>query len=208
LQFRRGLFRFFFQAGDGIRDFHVTGVQTCALPICVRESDGLIDYDELAEVAAREKPKMITVGASAYSRIIDFAPVGEIARSVGALLFADIAHIARLVAAGAHPAPVPHADLVARTTHKPPPAPRARSILGHPQPATAIDSAVSPGTRGGPLMHVLAAKAVCFGEALKPEFKQYARQIVANSRALAEAFTKRGYKLVSGGTDNHLFLVD
>lgn len=174
----------------------------------VRESDGLIDYDELAEVAAREKPKMITVGASAYSRIIDFARMGEIARSVGALLFADIAHIAGLVAAGEHPSPVPHADFVTTTTHKTLRGPRGGLILCRAQHAKAIDSAVFPGTQGGPLMHVIAAKAVCFGEALKPEFKQYARQIVANSRALAEAFTKRGYKLVSGGTDNHLFLVD
>src|SRR5690606_9917295 len=196
LQFRRGLFRFFFQAGDGIRDFHVTGVQTCALPICVRESDGLIDYDELAEVAAREKPKMITVGASAYSRIIDFPRMAEIARSVGALLFADIAHIAGLVAVGVHPSPIAHADFVTTTTHKTLRGPRGGLILCKAAHAKAIDSAVFPGTQGGPLMHVIAAKAVCFNECLKPEFKTYAAQVVKNSRALAEAFATRGYKLV------------
>jgi glycine hydroxymethyltransferase len=156
----------------------------------VREDNGLIDYDELAAVAQREKPKMITVGASAYSRTIDFARMGEIARSVGALLFADIAHIAGLVAAGLHPSPVPHADFVTTTTHK------------------AIDSAVFPGGQGGPLMHIIAAKAVCFGECLKPEFKTYSMQIVKNSQAFSAAMAARGYKIVSGGTDNHLFLVD
>ena len=174
----------------------------------VRESDGLIDYDELAAVAQRERPKMITVGASAYSRIIDFARMGEIARSVGALLFADIAHIAGLVAAGVHPSPVPHADFVTTTTHKTLRGPRGGLILCKAQHAKAIDSALFPGGQGGPLMHVIAAKAVCFGECLKPEFKTYAEQIVKNSRALADAFIQRGYKVVSGGTENHLFLVD
>jgi glycine hydroxymethyltransferase len=174
----------------------------------VREDTGLIDYDELAAVAAREKPKMITVGASAYSRIIDFARMGEIARSVGALLFADIAHIAGLVAAGVHPSPFPHADFVTTTTHKTLRGPRGGLILSKAAHAKALDSAVFPGNQGGPLMHVIAGKAVCFGEALKPEFKTYAQQIVKNSQALAAAFVKRGYKLVSGGTDNHLFLVD
>ncbi len=174
----------------------------------VREDNGLIDYDELAAVAQREQPKMITVGASAYSRIIDFARMAEIAKSVGALLFADIAHIAGLVAAGVHPSPVPHADFVTTTTHKTLRGPRGGLILCRAAHAKAIDSAVFPGTQGGPLMHVIAAKAVCFAECLKPEFKTYAQQIVKNSQALAAAFTARGYKLVSGGTDNHLFLID
>ncbi|ATC63190.1 serine hydroxymethyltransferase [Nibricoccus aquaticus] len=174
----------------------------------VREDTGLIDYDELAAIAAREKPAMITVGASAYSRVIDFARMGEIARSVGALLFADIAHIAGLVAAGVHPSPVPHADFVTTTTHKTLRGPRGGLILCKAAHAKAIDSAMFPGGQGGPLMHVIAAKAVCFAECLKPDFKIYSEQIVKNSRALAAAMVKRGYKLVSGGSDNHLFLVD
>ncbi|ACB77301.1 serine hydroxymethyltransferase [Opitutus terrae] len=174
----------------------------------VREDNGLIDYDELAATADREKPKMITVGASAYSRIIDFARMGEIARGVGAYLFADIAHIAGLVAAGAHPSPVPHADFVSTTTHKTLRGPRGGLVLCKAAHAKALDSAVFPGTQGGPLMHIIAAKAVCFGECLKPEFKAYSEQIVKNSKALAAAFLSRGYKIVSGGTDNHLFLVD
>jgi len=174
----------------------------------VREDNGLIDYDELAAVAQREKPKMITVGASAYSRVIDFARMGEIARNVGAFLFADIAHIAGLVASGVHPTPIPHADFVTTTTHKTLRGPRGGLILCRAAHAKAIDSAVFPGSQGGPLMHVIAAKAVCFAEALKPEFKTYSEQIVKNSRALAKAMTHRGYKIVSGGTDNHLMLVD
>ena len=174
----------------------------------VREDNGLIDYDELAAVATREKPKMITVGASAYSRTIDFARMGEIARSVGALLFADIAHIAGLVASGLHPSPVPHADFVTTTTHKTLRGPRGGLILCKATHAKAVDSAMFPGGQGGPLMHVIAAKAVCFGECLKPEFKAYSEQVVKNSRALAAAMTNRGYKIVSGGTDNHLMLVD
>jgi len=174
----------------------------------VREDNGLIDYDELAAVAQREKPKMITVGASAYSRIIDFARMGEIARSVGAYLFADIAHIAGLVAAGVHPSPVPHADFVTTTTHKTLRGPRGGLILSKAIHAKALDSAVFPGNQGGPLMHVIAAKAVCFAECLRPEFKVYAEQVVKNSRAFAAAFIGMGYKIVSGGTDNHLFLVD
>jgi glycine hydroxymethyltransferase len=174
----------------------------------VREDNGLIDYDELANVAARERPKMITVGASAYSRVIDFARMGEIARSVGALLFADIAHIAGLVAAGVHPSPVPHADFVTTTTHKTLRGPRGGLILCRAAHAKAIDSAMFPGGQGGPLMHVIAAKAVCFGQCLQPEFKGYSEQVVRNARALAAAMTKRGYKIVSGGTDNHLMLVD
>ena len=174
----------------------------------VREDNGLIDYDELAAVAQREKPKMITVGASAYSRIIDFARMGEIARSVGALLFADIAHIAGLVATGHHPSPFPHADFVTTTTHKTLRGPRGGLTMCKAAHAKAIDSAVFPGGQGGPLMHVIAAKAVCFAQCATPEFRAYARQVVDNSRALAAAFTARGYKLVSGGSDNHLFLID
>ena len=174
----------------------------------VRESDGLIDYDELAAIAQREKPKMITVGASAYSRVIDFARMGEIARSVGAYLFADIAHIAGLVAAGVHPSPVAHADFVTTTTHKTLRGPRGGLILCKAAHAKAIDSAMFPGAQGGPLMHVIAAKAVCLAECLKPEFKTYSEQVVKNSRAFAAAFLKRGYKIVSGGTDNHLFMID
>ncbi len=174
----------------------------------VREDTGLIDYDELAAIAQREKPKMITVGASAYSRIIDFARMGEIARSVGAYLFADIAHIAGLVAAGVHPSPVPHADFVTTTTHKTLRGPRGGLILAKAIHAKALDSAVFPGNQGGPLMHVIAGKAVCFAEALKPEFKAYSAQVVKNSRALAAAFLALGYKIVSGGSDNHLFLID
>jgi len=174
----------------------------------VREDNGLIDYDDLAAVAAREQPRMITVGASAYSRIIDFARMGEIARSVGALLFADIAHIAGLVAAGLHPSPVPHADFVTTTTHKTLRGPRGGLVLCRAEHAKALDSAVFPGGQGGPLMHVIAAKAVCFGECLKPGFKDYCAQIIANSRALCAAMQERAYPVVSGGTDNHLFLVD
>src|SRR5687768_18361585 len=151
---------------------------------------------------------MITVGASAYSRVIDFARMGEIARNVGAFLFADIAHIAGLVASGIHPSPVPHADFVTTTTHKTLRGPRGGLILCRAAHAKAIDSAMFPGGQGGPLMHVIAAKAVCFGECLKPEFKIYSEQVVKNSRALAAAMTARGYKIVSGGTDNHLMLVD
>jgi len=174
----------------------------------VREDTGLIDYDELAAVALRERPKMITVGASAYSRIIDFARMGEIARSVGALLFADIAHIAGLVATGHHPSPFPHADFVTTTTHKTLRGPRGGLTMCKAAHAKAIDSAVFPGGQGGPLMHVIAGKAVCFGECLKPEFKAYSGQVIANARALAAALVARGYKINSGGTDNHLMLVD
>ena len=174
----------------------------------VREDNGRIDYDELAAIAAREQPKMITVGASAYSRIIDFARMGEIARGVGAYLFADIAHIAGLVATGLHPSPVPHADFVSTTTHKTLRGPRGGLILCRAAHAKVLDAAVFPGTQGGPLMHVIAAKAVCFGECLKPEFKTYSAQIIKNAQAFAGAMASRGYKIVSGGTDNHLFLVD
>ena len=174
----------------------------------VREDNGLIDYDQLAETAQREKPKMITVGASSYSRTIDFARMGEIARGVGAYLFADIAHIAGLVAAGLHPSPVPHADFVTTTTHKTLRGPRGGLTMSKAAHAKAIDSAVFPGGQGGPLMHVIAAKAVCFAECLKPDFKVYSGQVIKNAQALAAAMTARGYKINSGGTDNHLMLVD
>lgn len=170
--------------------------------------DGRINYDEVAEMAAREKPKMITVGASAYAREIDFARFGRIAKENGALLLADIAHIAGLVAGGVHPSPVPHADFVTTTTHKTLRGPRGGLILCKAEHAKAIDSSVFPGTQGGPLEHVIAAKAVCFKEALKPEFKEYAAQIVKNTKALAEALVGHGFKLVSGGSDNHLVLCD
>jgi glycine hydroxymethyltransferase len=174
----------------------------------VREDNNLIDYDRLAEVAMAEKPKMITVGASAYSRVIDFARMGEIARACGALLFADVAHIAGLIVSGLHPSPLPHADFVTTTTHKTLRGPRGGLILCKAAHAKAVDSAVFPGCQGGPLMHVIAAKAVCLAECLKPEFKAYSEQVIRNSRALCAAMAARGYKVVSGGTDNHLFMVD
>ena len=174
----------------------------------VREDNGLIDYDQLAEVALRERPKMITVGASAYSRVIDFARMGEIARASGALLFADVAHIAGLIVSGHHPSPIPHADFVTTTTHKTLRGPRGGLVLCRAAHAKALDSAVFPGAQGGPLMHVIAAKAVCFNECLKPEFRTYSEQIITNARALSAAMASRGYRIVSGGTDNHLLLVD
>lgn len=174
----------------------------------VSKEDERIDYDEIAEVAEREKPKMITVGASAYSRVIDFARMGEIARSCGAYLMADIAHIAGLVAAGLHPSPVPHADFVTTTTHKTLRGPRGGLILCRADMAKAIDSAVFPGVQGGPLMHVIAAKAVCFKQALGEDFRAYQQQVIANAKAMAEAMAKRGFRVVSGGTDNHLMLID
>ncbi|HSH15244.1 MAG TPA: ribose 5-phosphate isomerase B [Verrucomicrobiae bacterium] len=174
----------------------------------VRQEDERIDYDQLAVMAREHKPKMITVGASAYPRVIDFERMGQIAREVGALLLADIAHIAGMVAAGIHPSPVGHADFVTTTTHKTLRGPRGGLILCKEQYAKAIDSQVFPGIQGGPLMHVIAAKAVCFLEALQPEFKAYQRQIVTNAAALAAGMIRNGYRLVSGGTDNHLMLVD
>ncbi len=174
----------------------------------VRKSDELIDYDQLASLAAEHRPKMITVGASAYSRIIDFERMGQIARSTGALLLADIAHIAGLVAAGLHPSPMRHADFVTTTTHKTLRGPRGGLILCREQYAKAIDSQAFPGIQGGPLMHVIAAKAVCFQEALQPGFKAYQQQILNNAHALADGMKRNGFRLVSGGTDNHLMLVD
>jgi glycine hydroxymethyltransferase len=174
----------------------------------VRQGDERIDYDELARAAREHRPRMITVGASAYPRAIDFERMGEIAREVGAMLLADIAHIAGLVAAGLHPSPVPHADFVTTTTHKTLRGPRGGLILCREQYAKEIDSQVFPGIQGGPLMHVVAAKAVCFQEALRPQFKAYQQQVIENARALAEGLQRNSYRLVSGGTDNHLMLVD
>jgi glycine hydroxymethyltransferase len=171
-------------------------------------ADGRINYDEVAEMAAREKPKMITVGASAYARTIDFERFGKIARENGALLLADIAHISGLVAAGVHPSPIPHADFVTTTTHKTLRGPRGGLILCKAEYAKAIDSGVFPGTQGGPLVHVIAAKAICFAQCATPEFKDYARQVVANSKALADELVALGFGLISGGTDNHLSLID
>ncbi len=170
--------------------------------------EGFIDYDEIAKLAAQERPKLITVGASAYARIIDFERMAKIAHDNGALLLADIAHIAGLVAGGVHPSPVPYADFVTTTTHKTLRGPRGGLILCKAEWAKAIDASVFPGMQGGPLEHVIAGKAVCFGEALKPSFKEYARQIVSNSKVLAADLMSAGFKLVSGGTDNHLCLVD
>jgi len=174
----------------------------------VRQDNETIDYDQLAKQAQDCKPKMITAGASAYSRVIDFKRMREIADSVGALLFVDMAHIAGLVAAGIHPSPVPFADFVTTTTHKTLRGPRAGLILCKAKYAKEIDGWVLPGIQGGPLMHIIAAKAVCFLEAMKPDFKDYQRQIVKNAKALAVALTTRGFRIVSGGTDNHLMLVD
>jgi glycine hydroxymethyltransferase len=172
-----------------------------------RESE-TIDYDALAKLAQECRPKMITAGASAYSRIIDFERMRRIADDVGALLFVDMAHIAGLVAGGAHPSPVPYADFVTSTTHKSLRGPRSGVILCKSQYAKAVDAQVFPGVQGGPLMHVIAAKAVCFHEALQPSFKAYAAQVVSNARALAARLSMLGYRIVSGGTDNHVLLVD
>jgi RpiB/LacA/LacB family sugar-phosphate isomerase len=174
----------------------------------VRQGDERIDYDQLAAMAREHRPKMITVGASAYPRIIDFARMGEIAAEVGAMLLADIAHIAGLVAAGVHPSPIPHADFVTTTTHKTLRGPRGGLILCKEKYAKGIDSQVFPGIQGGPLMHVIAAKAVCFHEALQPGFKAYQEQIVRNAAALAAGMIRNGFRLISGGTENHLMLVD
>src|SRR5277367_1692155 len=174
----------------------------------VTKESETIDYDELDRLAHENKPKMIVVGASAYSRIIEFARMAKIAQSVGALLFVDMAHIAGLVAAGVHPSPVPHADFVSTTTHKTLRGPRGGMILCREKYAKDIDRSLFPGVQGGPLMHVIAAKAVSFKEALEPGYREYQQQVVANAKALAAGVTKRGFRIVSGGTDNHLFLID
>ncbi|WP_027480714.1 serine hydroxymethyltransferase [Deinococcus pimensis] len=175
----------------------------------VRQDTERLDMDEVRALAHEHRPKMIIAGASAYSRIIDFAAFRAIADEVGALLMADMAHIAGLVAAGVHPSPVPHADVVTTTTHKTLRGPRSGLILSRDAELGArIDRMVFPGTQGGPLEHVIAGKAVAFGEALQPEFREYAAQIVRNAQAMSRAFEARGYRVVSGGTDNHLFLLD
>ena len=174
----------------------------------VRESDQIIDYDQVRELAHAHRPKMIQCGYTAYPRTIDFQTFGEIAREVDAILFADIAHIAGLVAAGVHPSPVGHAPLITTTTHKTLRGPRGGLILCDADLAQAVDRAVFPLTQGGPLEHVIAAKAVALEEASRPEFKEYAEQIVRNAQALAEPVAERGFRLVSGGTDNHLFVID
>ncbi len=187
---------------------NISGKYFNIVPYGVNDETECIDYDEMQRLATENKPKMIVVGASAYSRVIDFARCREIADSVGAYLMVDMAHIAGLIAAGLHPSPVPYADVVTSTTHKTLRGPRGGLILCKEQYAKQIDKAVFPGTQGGPLMHIIAAKAVAFGEALTDEFKEYQEQIVKNAQVLSKALVKRGIKLVSGGTDNHLMLVN
>jgi glycine hydroxymethyltransferase len=172
------------------------------------DPDGFIDYDGLERKAREIKPKLIVAGASAYPRIIDFERIGALAKEIGAYFMVDMAHIAGLVAAGLHPSPVPYADIVTTTTHKTLRGPRGGLILSTEELAPAINKAIFPGNQGGPLMHIIAAKAVCFGEALAPEFKEYQKNIVSNCSALANGLLSRGVRLVSGGTDNHLILVD
>jgi glycine hydroxymethyltransferase len=178
------------------------------VPYGVRKDDERIDYDELEALAQQHKPKMIMVGASAYPRVIDFARIGAVGKAIGAPVVTDMAHIAGLVAAGAHPSPVPHSDFVTTTTHKTLRGPRGGMVLCRAQYAKDLDRVVFPGIQGGPLMHIIAAKAVCFKEALEPGFKEYQQQIVANAKRLASALSASGFRLVSGGTDNHLILVD
>ena len=178
------------------------------VPYGVRKDDERIDYEELERLAHEHKPKMIMVGASAYPRVIDFPRISKVARDVGAPMVVDMAHIAGLVAGGVHPSPVPHADFVTSTTHKTLRGPRAGLIMCREQYAKELDRALFPGVQGGPLMHIIAAKAVCFKEAMHPSFADYARQIVANAARLASSISSHGFRVVSGGTDNHLMLVD
>src|SRR6266542_734792 len=178
------------------------------VPYGVRKEDERIDYEELERLAHEHKPKMIMVGASAYPRIIDFPRISAVAQAVGAPMVVDMAHIAGLVAGGVHPSPVPHADFVTSTTHKTLRGPRAGLILCREKYAKDLDRALFPGVQGGPLMHVIAGKAVCFKEAMEPSFADYARQIVANAARLASSISSHGFRVVSGGTDNHLMLVD
>ncbi len=187
---------------------NISGKYFNFVPYGVDEKTGTIDYDVVAALAREHQPKLIVAGASAYPRAIDFAKLREIADSVGAMLMVDMAHIAGLVAAGCHQNPVPYADFVTTTTHKTLRGPRGGMILCKEQYAKAIDKAIFPGTQGGPLMHVIAAKAVCFKEALSPEFKTYQEQIVKNAKALENAFRAQNIEMVSGGTDNHLILLD
>lgn len=187
---------------------NMSGKQYNIISYGVDEKTGCIDYDKMRELAVANKPKLIIAGASAYSRIIDFKKFSEAAKEVGAYLMVDMAHIAGLVAAGNHPSPVPYADFVTSTTHKTLRGPRGGLILCKEEYAKIIDKAIFPGIQGGPLMHTIAAKAVCFKEALAPEFKQYSTQVVKNASVMADRLMKNGIDLVSGGTDNHLMLVD
>ena len=178
------------------------------VPYGINSETGRLDYDALETLVKEHKPKLVVAGASAYPRVIDFERIANIAHANGALLMVDMAHIAGLVAAGLHPSPFPFADIVTTTTHKTLRGPRGVMIMCKEEFAKAIDKAIFPGTQGGPLMHVIAGKAVCFGEALKPEFKEYQKQVLSNSKALADALLGYGFDLVSGGSDNHLILVD
>ena len=191
------------------KDVNQSGMWFKPVAYTVRKQDQIIDYDALAEIALEAKPKLIIAGGSAYSRTIDFARFREVADSVGAYLMVDMAHFAGLVAAGEFPSPLPHAHVVTTTTHKTLRGPRGGMILSNsPKLGKKIDAAVFPGLQGGPLMHVIAAKAVAFGEALRPEFKTYARQVIANARALADSLGAAGMNIVAGGTDSHLMVVD
>ncbi len=187
---------------------NISGKYFNIVPYGVKEGEEVIDYEEMERIALECKPKVIISGASAYPRVIDFKRIREICDKVGALMFVDIAHIAGLVAAGLHPSPVPYADFVTTTTHKTLRGPRGGVIMCKEEWGKAIDKAVFPGIQGGPLMHIIAAKAVAFKEALTPEFKQYQAQIIKNAAAMAEEFKKLGVKMVSGGTDNHLILLN
>ncbi|MGH9702907.1 MAG: serine hydroxymethyltransferase, partial [Candidatus Acidiferrales bacterium] len=178
------------------------------VPYGVTKETETLDYDEVDRLAREHNPKMIVAGASAYSRIIDFARLSEIAKSVGAIFFVDMAHIAGLVATGLHPSPVPHADFVSTTTHKTLRGPRGGMVMCREPYAKDLDRTTFPGTQGGPLEHIIAAKAVCLKEATEPGFREYQTQVVANARALAAGIAQRGFRIVTGGTDNHLFLVD
>jgi len=178
------------------------------VPYGVRQDTEVIDYDELERLAAEHKPKMIVAGASAYPRVFDFERLGKIARGNGAVLFVDIAHIAGLIAAGLHPSPVPYADFVSTTTHKTLRGPRGGMVMCREAYAKELDKLTFPGTQGGPLVHIIAAKAVCLKEAMEPTFRDYQRRVVANAAALARGMSSRGFRLVSGGTDNHLFLLN
>lgn len=187
---------------------NISGKYFKIVPYSLNDETEMLDYDAIYKTAQECKPKLIVAGASAYPRAIDFAKFREIADSVGAFLMVDMAHIAGLVAAGLHQSPVPYADVVTTTTHKTLRGPRGGMILCKEAMAKKVDSAVFPGSQGGPLMHIIAAKAICFGEALRPEFKDYQQQVINNAAALADGLIKQGFRLVSGGTDNHLMLVD
>ena len=176
------------------------------VPYGVRREDERIDYDELAQLARERRPKLIVVGASAYPRVIDFERIGAVATEVGAAVMTDMAHIAGLVAAGVHPSPVPHSDFVTSTTHKTLRGPRGGLVLCREEHTKNLNRSIFPGVQGGPLMHIVAAKAICFKEAGEPEFRDYQKRVVANAQRLAGALASKGFRLVSGGTDNHLLL--